>query len=446
MSGKLQRMGTLPRLWSQISKRPLVRDTIVTTVLSTAGKAAGFLIPFFIAAWFGVTGETDAFFFAYGVIIFLAMIFSPVIEIVIVPFIVEGRMHDKDIGKFVGGILVISALGLIILSAVFLVSIKPVLSVFAKFSEVELNLIHKILLEATPLLILLVWTSILAGTLNAYKVFAIPALSPAFRALATLFFIFLFKDKIGVHAIAWGYVVGELWRFLILFLLLKRLNLFCLTFSIRLEHKLTEFLRTSSYLIIGMSIIGLSGIINRIMASWLGQGNVSLIEYAERLYMIPTNLLSGGLIVTILSHWCERYYEFGKEKLDHDVSKTAIAVGSMGLLFTIIFFLARNDLVELAYGHGKFTFKQIEKVKIIFTFYLLGLTPYLLSYVYERAFLTRKETKVLLYGNVLRIMGTVLCNWIFMRFIEVSGIALSTSLVALLYAGLLRLLFNKKCA
>ncbi|HIJ53334.1 MAG TPA: hypothetical protein HPP66_09295 [Planctomycetes bacterium] len=93
------------KIISEFYKRPLVRDTIKTTIWSTVGKAAGFLIPFFIAAWFGISSETDAFFFAYGLILFLSGIFAPVVESVIVPYIAEARTNNEDVGRFVGNIL-----------------------------------------------------------------------------------------------------------------------------------------------------------------------------------------------------------------------------------------------------------------------------------------------------------------------------------------------------
>ena len=90
---------------TNIRNRPLVWDTIKTTFWSVIGRGAGFLIPFFIAAWFGVSEETDAFFFAYGIILFLSGIFAPVVESVIVPYVAEARSNNEDVGKFIGNIL-----------------------------------------------------------------------------------------------------------------------------------------------------------------------------------------------------------------------------------------------------------------------------------------------------------------------------------------------------
>lgn len=87
-------LGFINEVVDRVRARPLVRDTITTTFLSTIGKAVGFLIPFFIAAWFGVSQETDAFFFVYGLIIFMAGVFANVVESVIVPFVAELRAEE----------------------------------------------------------------------------------------------------------------------------------------------------------------------------------------------------------------------------------------------------------------------------------------------------------------------------------------------------------------
>jgi len=61
-------------------KSRFFKDTISTTFWSTLGKAIGFLIPFFLVAWFGVNSDMDSFFFAYGLVIFISIIFASVAD------------------------------------------------------------------------------------------------------------------------------------------------------------------------------------------------------------------------------------------------------------------------------------------------------------------------------------------------------------------------------
>lgn len=417
-------------LIGRLQGRPLVRDTIKTTFLSTLGKSAGFLIPFLIAEWFGVTEDTDAFFFAYGLIIFIALIFSPVIESIIVPFIAEARARGEDIGSFVGKVIGISAVFLTALCVLFLLSIKPLLSAVASFSEGGLDLIFILLLESAPLAVLLVWTSILSGTLNAYKIFGVPAISPAFRAAVTLAFIFLFNGSLGVHSIALGYVAGEAVRLVILFAVIGKLkSSLRLKLSIGWDKKFTGFLKTSSYQMAGMSLLAFNSIINKTMASWTGTGGVSLLDYAERLYMIPITLLSSGFIVTLLSHWSSSYTVKGNDGLKQDVAKSARIIGIAGLLLTIAIFFLKDYIVLFAYGHGEFPKEKLSGVTRVFGYYSLGLIPYFLSQVYTRAFLVMKNTRVLLQAACIIISATLIFNCLFIERMGVAGLALSSSVV-----------------
>lgn len=435
---------SISKVLKHLKEKPIVRDTISTTILSIMGKGIGFLIPFFVAAWFGISGETDSFFFAFGLILFLAQMFSPAVESVIVPFIVSARAKNEDVGEFVGRVLGISAAGLSIIAVLFLIAAKPVLSVLTKFSPDELSLTQTILFETAPLVILLVWTGILSGALNAYKIFSIPALSPAFRAIVAIGFIFAFKDTMGVHAIAWGYVTGEVIRLSILFLFLKKLKLFHLKLSLGWEEGFSEFFRTSSYQIIGLSVLAFTPTINQAMASWLGTGNVSLLEYANRLYLIPTTLMASGLMVTVLSHWSADFQTGGEEALRKNVLNAVMVVGTCGLFLTIPLFLAKDYIVNIVYGYGKFPKGQMHEVAQIFGFFLLGLTPFLIALLYSRAFLTLKNTKVLLLAALVMVMGTVGFNLIFMRIMGIRGIALAASTVACLSLSILIFLFHRK--
>ncbi len=432
----------LKRYIMSLFKQELVKDTIWTTFLSILGKGSGFFIAFFIAAWFGVSSETDAFFFAYGLIIFLATIFSPVVESLIVPFIVEARAKSEDVGVFVGKVLGISGVSLCFFSVLFMIAIKFVLPFVTRFTPEGLKLIYIILLESIPLVVLLVWTSVLAGSLNAYKVFSIPAISPAFRAFVTLSFIFAFKGLLSIHSIALGYVAGEIFRLGILLFLIKRLKMFRLQFSIGWEKKFENFLKTSSYQLIGMVFLSFMPIINKAMASWLGLGNISLLEYADRLYMIPTTLVNNGLLITLLSHWSERFQIGGTDTLKQDVLKTTKVIGVIGAILSVFFIFTRYDLVKLAYDHGGFPRQKIGAIASILGFYFLGLTPFFLSQIYVRAFLTRKDTKVLLYTAIFMFLSTIILNLVFVKAIGVSGIALASSVVNLLAFIILYFIFS----
>lgn len=428
----------------QTRNRPLVWDTLTTTGWSVLGKAIGFLVPFFIAAWFGVSAETDAFFFAYGLILFVSVIFAPAVESVVVPYIVETRTKGDDVGKFVGKILGFSGIGLLLLTGLLLLFIKPILSLITRFDTKTLNLVYHLLIEAAPLIILLTWTSVLAGALNTYKKFAISAISPAFRAVINLIIIFVFKDTLGVHAIALGYVVGEIVRLTILTIAIRQFNLFTLQLSFSFNSKLGEFLKTVSYQTIGLAAIGLNPIVDKTMASWLSRGGVSILYYADRLYMIPITFITTGLMVTLLSHWSGRYSRFEKHSLKKNVAKAAKITSFITVPIMMLLIFLHQPIVNVAFGRGVFAKSNLAEVGQVWVCYLLGFIPYTVGQIYVRGHLVLKNTKVLMKCAFYTVLLNMALNYILMKPFKIAGIALATTIISVYTLLYLSKSFYKK--
>jgi putative peptidoglycan lipid II flippase len=418
---------------SQLLSRAIVRDAVSTTVWSTMGKGVGFLVPFFIAAWFGVSSETDAFFFSYGIILFFAHIFSPVVETVIVPYIAEARTRDEDVGRFVGQIIGLSGALILLLSGLVILVVKPVLGLVTHFDQKSLQMAYSLLVETAPLMLLLIWTSVLSGALNAYKKFIYAAVSPAFRAAMNLTVIFLLKDRMGVHAVALGYILGELVRLAILFIAPARLKIFTLKISLKRDVKIREFIKTSSFQVFGMVAVGLNPVIDKIMASWMAIGTVTLLEYADRLIIIPLTLIESGFVVVFLSYMSERFYKsMDRKLLKKDLLRAAGATGLSSFLLMAFLMLIHNPLTRIAFGRGKFPLDNLKDVRILFLLLLIGLVPHTVNQILIRGLIILKNTKSLFKALLLRNFLKIILNLGLILLFGIYGIALATSISAFL--------------
>ncbi len=388
------------------------------------------MIPFFLAAWFGMTAETDAFFFVYGLILFFSAILARVIESVVVPYIAELRNANEDVGLFVGNVLGICTIALIVIVAGMLLIIRPVLAAVTRFDADNLELVYRLLMITAPMVILLVLTSVLAGTLNAYKRFTLPAIGPAFRAVVAILLIYLMKEEWGVYAIAAGYVAGEFVRLIAFLFAVVQMSDLRLRLTLRTNPKVTDFLKTGSYQMIGMAAIGLNPVVDKTMASWLSEGSVSVLHYADRLYMIPLTLMTTGLMVTLLSHWSGRYCVSGFERLNKDLRKTLRIVGFSSFILMVFLIVLHRPIVRLAFGRGEFGREMLSQVGLVWICYLLGIAFYAMKQVYVRAYLTLKKTKVLMQCAFIMVVLNAVFNYVFMSYYDVVGIALATTLVS----------------
>jgi putative peptidoglycan lipid II flippase len=261
--------------------------------------------------------------------------------------------------------------------------------------------------------------------------------------VVNLTIIFALKNAHGVHSIAIGYVIGELARLIILFIVIKKLNLFKLRLSFRFGAKLGKFFNTASYQIMGMAVAGLNPMIDKTMASWLGDGSVSVLHYADRLYMIPVTFLTTGLMVVLLSHWSERYYQSGKQRLKQDVYKAMKIIGLITLPMTLLLIIFNQQIVKLAYGRGAFAQESLSDVGLVWVCYLLGLIPYITGKVFVRAHLALKNTIVIMQYAFYAVCLKVVFNFILIRLLGLPGIALSSTLLYFFLAFYLNMHFSK---
>jgi putative peptidoglycan lipid II flippase len=425
--------------------RDFLHDTFAVSVWSVIGKSAGFLIPFFIAVIFGVTAETDVFFFVYGILLFFTGVFAGTVESVIVPFVSDIRAKDeKDAGPFIVNVLIISFTGLLAVCA-FLSGLAVYLTpVITNFSREKLDLFITFLMEIMPLITLITLSSILSGALGSYKIFSFPAVSPAFRSLITLAVIFLFKAKIGIHAVTMGYIAGEFVRLLSLARLAFSRNIFPLKFSFKPDFRIRDFFKVSGFQSVCLASGGLNIMIDKVMASWLEQGSLTILHYADRLYMIPVNIMTAGFFPVALSYWSYSYY---KQKRRGELLTKVKNTAGLSLLISFplffVFVLLRRPIVDFLFAGSKIPSEYIPALRWTWICYLMGLMPYIAASMFVPAYLTLKKTLVLMNIGLAGCFFNAGLNYVLMGPMGVAGIALSTSAASLLSLTLL-LIFSRE--
>jgi putative peptidoglycan lipid II flippase len=411
-------------LWS----RNIFQDIVTTSMFTILGRSLGFFIPFLIAAWYGIGGETDAFFFAYGTIFFLCTIFSSVLASVVVPFVAEAKTKVDDQGRFIGSLLVGSGFGILFFSLIFMVSGYPLFRLITGFSDAQLKIAYILSLETLPIFFLVVWSSLLGGVLNAHQVFGRPQLSLGMRSTIIIILIFCLKDVWGIHAIPAAYVLGEGARSLFLFFSLNKVEGVTVKFILP-DRQALKFFKTASVQVVGIISLALFPVMDKSVASWLGVGSVSLLDYADKLFFLPLGLFAEGLFVVLLSYWSRQTYNGQSEKLKSDVNQAVRRVLYFAIPVSITLFIFRYDYANFFYGRGAFPQDKIRELSQIAGMYILGLPLNLASALFGRGLLVLKNTPALAKVALGMLFLKIFLNFILYHTLGLPGLALSTSLV-----------------
>ncbi|MFI5166985.1 MAG: murein biosynthesis integral membrane protein MurJ [Thermoanaerobaculales bacterium] len=401
-------------------------DALSTTGLTLVGKSAGFLVPFFIASWFGLSAGTDAFFFVYGAVLFLAGVFGPMLEVV-VPFVAESRGEDASLGRFMSRLLATATIAQLAALVVFLLALVPALPLVTRFDRNGLALVIRLLVETSPLAVLLLWTSVLSGYLNARKSFAVPAMAPGVRAVVNVGCILLLKGSFGVHALPLGYIAGEAARLLVLGLTVWRCAPFQFRPAFRVDARLAGFYRTSVYPISAMVWTLINPVVDSAMASWLAPGSVTVLRYAENLYMIPFSLFTGGLVTVLLAHWSEQYHGAGRAGFERDVNRSAKSVLWLAIPVAGVLILASRPIASLLLAHGSFDRAKLGDVATAWACYLAGFPAQAMAQLQVKALFILKRTKAVMTCALCIAPFNIILDLTLMRIFGVAGIALATA-------------------
>lgn len=286
--------------------------------------------------------------------------------------------------------------------------------------------------------------SMLSAILNNFKNFFMPAFMSVMFNVAMIAIPVMFAKKWGISSLAVGTLVGGFLEFIILipsFLKIVK------KYSLKIEWDDPYLKRV--FLLLGPMMIGIMSrqintIVDQMIASGLPNGSITALSNATLLYNLPIGMF-GVSVATVIFPTMSKAHENG----DSSSVKKQIEDGLKFLMFFIIpsiivMTLFSEDVVKIVLKHGKFDDTAVRITSETLFGYAMGLYFYTAVYLMSRCFYVMKNTKDPVKFSVISILtNTVLALILVWNFKHV-GIALSTSIAALLNFMQLYIVFNKK--
>jgi putative peptidoglycan lipid II flippase len=186
-----------------------------------------------------------------------------------------------------------------------------------------------------------------------------------------------------------------------------------------------------------VSVGQLSLIINTNIASQIGQGAVSWINYADRLMEFPTALLGAALGTILLP-------SLSKAHVDADpVEYSALLDWGLRITFLLaapsavaLFFFA-EPLTATLFDYGKFDAHSVVMVGRALSAYGIGLVGLILIKILAPGFYAKQDIKTPVKIAIGVLVMTQVSNYIFVPIFSHAGLTLSIGLGALANALLL---------
>jgi putative peptidoglycan lipid II flippase len=393
-----------------------------------------------IAFLLGAGKFSDAFYVAFRIPNLLRDIFGEnAIQTAFVPVYIETREKKKDLGVFLGTILFIMLIGglfVLLLGEVFASYLVSIFAYGFKASPEKFSLTVFLTRITFPFLLFVSLAALVAGVLNSFKKFFVPALSPIFFNLGVIFlgilgYFLLAKNPSSYSMIlALGVLVGGIGQFLFQIPYLKKIKPdFKLEFN--LSHpSLSKFGKLLVPVLLSTTLTRLTLFVNTLIASFLQDGAISFLNYSFRIMHLPIGLFAVGIATVALTDISE-VISRGENPLEEMAKAFRLAL-FLTLPATLFLIIEAPKIISLIYERGSFGPIETINTASALIFYSLAITPVALSRIMLNYFFASGNIK---YPIITFTVGAV-CHIFFAiilsRLLNFPGLALASSIASVI--------------
>lgn len=387
---------------------------------------------------FGAGIETDAFFIAFMIPNLLrSFLGEGALNSAFIPVFTDYLTnHDRKKAEyFASNILNILIIVLIIVVALGIWGAPLLINIIAigfKSSTYKYELAVSLTRITFPYIGFVAVAALFMGILNSYNHFLVPALAPAMLNISVITFALALSFKYGIFAIAWGVILGGMGQALIQVPILIKNKIkysFVVDFNDPGTKKLLKLLVPA---MIGLAITQINVVVDRTLASTLVDGSVSALYYSNRLVQFPLGAFGIAISIAI-------FPTLSKQMAKNNIAefKKSLLFGLRMLLFITVpsavgLMVLKDSLIRLIYEHGIFSRTATTMASSALLYYSIGLFAYACVRLLTMSFYALKDTKTPVKIGIYMVFINIALDLILIRYLAHSGLALATSVAAIL--------------
>lgn len=289
-----------------------------------------------------------------------------------------------------------------------------------------------------PYLFFIGLSSTFIAVLNSHDYFFMTGLSSAMLNIGMILTIFIPHFVYGVNGealivwAAWGVILGGFLQTIVNLPYLKKVGyrwrIYLRFGSEALSQMWSRFIPS----MIGIGIREINLVADSLMASFLPIGSITALGFGNRLMQLPLGIfaISAGTAVLPMYSRHVTNREFGE--LSEGMRFTALSLAYIMLPVTILIIALGKDFVSILFQSGAFDARAANMTSQALVFYSLGLIFYSLNQTVTPLFYANKDTRTPVKIAAVMVALNITLNFILMQFMQHRGLALSTSITAML--------------
>ena len=423
----------------------LLRVLATVSSLTLLSRITGFVRDVLIARIFGASMATDAFVVAFKLPNLLRRLFAEgAFSQAFVPVLAEYKVRNehetvRELIDATASLLVVILAGTVLLG-VIAAPLVVFLSAPGFHAEAEkFALTVHLLRICFPYIACISLVALASGILNTWSRFAVPAVTPTLLNLSFIVATLWLAPRLTqpIEALAIAVVCGGVLQLAFQLPFLWRLRLMPRPRWRPRNAGVLRILRLILPALLGVSVAQLSILLNNVFASFLAEGSVSWLYFADRLMEFPAGLLGAALGTILLPSLAKRHAEADSAEysrlLDWGLRLTLL----LALPAAVALAILAVPLLAVLFQYGEFSARDVLMTRPALVAYCVGLLPLIAVKVMAPGFYARQDVRTPVRIGVIALFATQLMNLLFVQWLQHAGLALSISVAAWINATLL---------
>ena len=417
----------------------LVKAMATVAGLTGLSRIFGFLRDILTAAMLGAGPIADAFFVALKLPnLFRRVTAEGAFSVSFVPLYSEkvSKEGEEAAAKFSGEAFAVM-LSILLPFTLLMMAAMPLLmiAIAPGFHTGEERYAYAVEMSRItfPYLLFMSLSSLVGGMLNAHDRFAPFAAAPIIFNLSMCLFLYLGTPYLGNggYALSWGVFAAGIFQLIWLVFCLRRAKIKLPIVRPRLTLDVRRLFRLMGPGVLGAGVVHINLFADIIIASFLPEGSISYLYYADRLNQLPLGMVGIAVGTALLPMLSKSLASDDHDDAKHLFNRAMEICLLLALPAAVALITIPDVLIKVLFERGAFTPEETAMTADVLMGYAIGLPAYIIIKVYSTGFWARQDTKTPVKIAIASTLANIALALTFSMVLNmgVAGIAMATGIV-----------------
>jgi len=424
----------------------IIRSAGIVGGMTLVSRLLGLVREMAFAAIFGAGAVNDAYRIAYALpYLFRRLLGENAMAAFFLPIFVHHRENKGEAAAWrlannlFNAVALFTGLagGLLIFAAPWL--LRVIAPGFVQTGNLELAV--RLTRTMLPFMVLMTLAAVLMAILNAYRRFGLPSSGTVIHNLVFIASLYTIVPLFGrvpeqmIFGAALGVLAGGILQVITLGIGVGTVGGRWRPVLDLKDPGLKRIVKLMVPALFGLSVVRINLLVDNALASLLGEGVISALNYAERLLQFPLGVFGVALGTAILPTLSTAAARGEHGELQGTMNYALRLALFVAIPATLGIILLREPLVALLYERGAFDVAATYETSWALLFYALGLVGYIGVSVVVPVFYARQDTRTPVIAAAVAVGVNVVLDLALMWWLRQGGLALASAIASFVNLG-----------